>query len=211
MSIPSFDLFMMCSSLIPSAIQEVPQGFHVRTCRKDELDVWKTIHFDDPETARNYGEFMTNYFHDVYAQEGELFFDKCLFICNDEDAPVGTCFIWKAYGQINTLHWLKVLKSSEGKGLGRALISEVMKELGEEDYPVYLHTHPSSYRAIKLYSDFGFALLSDPVIGSRKNDLEESLPILQDHMPAEDYKNLQICQAPEEFLEAVRSSAINQF
>ncbi|WP_227871965.1 GNAT family N-acetyltransferase [Paenibacillus albus] len=154
---------------------------------------------------------MTKYFDDVYAREGNLFFDKCLFICNEDDVPVGTCFIWKAYGSINTLHWLKVLKAYEGKGLGRALVSAVVKDLAVEDYPVFLHTHPSSFRAIKLYSDFGFALLSDPVIGSRNNDLVECLPILQEHMPAEDYKNLRICQAPEEFLEAVGSSPINQF
>jgi hypothetical protein len=28
------------------------------------------------------------------------------------------------------------------------------------EYPVYLHIQPSSFRAIKLYSDFGFSLLS---------------------------------------------------
>ena len=53
------------------------------------------------------------------------------------------------------------------------------KGLAEHCYPMLcklcpkiesstLHTHPSSYRAIKLYSDMGFKLLTDPIIGTRQ-------------------------------------------
>ena len=56
---------------------------------------------------------------------------------------------------------------------------------------VFLHTQPSSFRAIKLHSDFGFAFLTDPIIGYRKNDLEECLTILKEHMPQKDFEKLQ--------------------
>lgn len=202
---------MICRAINKSAIREMPIGFHVRNCRRSELDTWKAIHFDDAITAQKYYEFMTNYFDKVYSYKADLFFKECLFVCDKNDHPIGTCFIWKAYNKINTLHWFKVVKEYEGLGIGRALLSIVLQNLGEEDFPIYLHTQPSSYRAIKLYSDFGFCLLTDPIIGNRYNDLKESLLILEKHMPHKDYTKLQMTTAPKEFLEIVGSSKINQF
>jgi hypothetical protein len=80
-----------------------------------------------------------------------------------------------------------------------------------KDYPIYLHTQPSSYRAIKLYADFGFTLITDPMIGNRKNDIEECLPILKENMPKEYYKKLSTTKAPKEFLQIVNNSLINEF
>ena len=65
---------------------------------------------------------------------------------------MGTCFLWKAYGKITTLHWLKVLPQLEGLGLGRGLLSQVLAQAGPEDFPIYLHTHPSCFRAVHLLS-----------------------------------------------------------
>ncbi len=209
--IPDKDLFMMCKKMNPNALAELPNGYHVRNCRRDELDIWKRMPFDDEKTAEQYNDFMTKYFRDVYIHKEDLFYKKCLFVCDKNDTPVGTCFAWKAYDKITTIHWFKVVKEYEGLGIGRALLSIVMKGIPGDEYPVFLHTHPSSFRAIKLYSDFGFALLTDPVIGYRQNDLEECLPILQTHMYKKDFQELQFAQAPENFLEAVKSTYINEF
>lgn len=209
--IPEKNLFMMCPALNTSAISELPKGYHIRLCRKNELETWKAMQFDSFELAQENDEFMTNYFQQVYLPKGELFFKRCLFVCNEDDQPIGTCFLWKSYNQIWTLHWLKVVKSYEDRGVGRALLSHVMRSLPHDEYPVFLHTHPSSYRAIKLYSDFGFQLLTDSAIGERKNELEESLPILKRYMSKEDYKRLQFVQAPTFFLDAVLSSRIDEF
>ncbi|MFC5401370.1 GNAT family N-acetyltransferase [Cohnella soli] len=154
---------------------------------------------------------MSAYFHNVYSDKKKAFFDKCLFVVDSQDRPVATCFAWKAYEKITTIHWFKVLKQFEGLGIGRALLAYVMQGLPLSEFPVYLHTHPSSYRAIKLYSDFGFELLSDPVIGTRTNDLEECLPILQTMMPIQAFHAMKITAAPAFFLEAVNSSSIEQF
>jgi GNAT superfamily N-acetyltransferase len=209
--IPDLNLFMMCEALEESAVSAMPDGFHVRTCRKSELDVWMAMHFDDAESAREHRGYMADFFRDVYSGQGDRFYQECRFVCDAEDVPVGTCFAWKAYGRITTLHWFKVLKSHEGKGIGRALLSVVMQGLAKEDFPVYLHTQPSSFRAIKLYSDFGFRLLEDPTIGSRTNDLAQCLPILKDHMTNMAFRGLRTVRAPDSFLLAVASSDIVQF
>jgi len=209
--LPDKNLFMMCEKLDSTALCTMPSGFHVRNCWKDELDMWKALPFDNPALAQQYYDYMTHYYNAVYAKKGDLFFQKCLFVCNKDDKPVGTCFAWKAYEKITTLHWLKVLKDYEGKGIGRALLSIIMKSLTRDEFPVFLHTQPSSYRAIKLYTDFGFCLLSDPKIGNRNNDLEECLPILKQYMPEQDYQCLRIIPSPKFFLETVSASSQAEF
>ena len=209
--IPEKNLFMMCKALNSNAISELSDEYHVRTCRRDELDIWKEMPFDDVKSAKEYNRFMTEYFNDVYGSKEDLFFQKCLFVCDKNDTPIGTCFVWKAYEKISTIHWFKVRKNYEGSGIGRALLSIVMRSIKENDYPVFLHTQLSSFRAIKLYSDFGFAFLTDPIIGYRKNDLEECLTILKEHMPQKDFEKPQFAEAPEDFLKVVKSSKINQF
>jgi len=209
--IPDKNIFMMCSKLNHDAVSKMPKGFHVRYCRENELDTWKALHFDTPELAEEYYDYMTQFFYDVYLPKGDLFYKRCLFVCNADDHPVGTCFVWKSYNAIWTLQWFKVLKEFEGRGIGRALLSIVMTSLTEDELPLFLHTQPSSYRAIKLYSDFGFHLISDPVIGSRRNEIDECMPILKKYMPTSDYNKLRFVRAPQFFLNAVGTSDINEF
>lgn len=210
-NIPDKNLFMMCDELNRSALTQLADVYHVRHCRKDELDLWKDMPFDDPVEAKDYRQYMTNFFTRVYAPEGDLFFQTCLFVCDINDKPIGTAFIWKVYNAFNTVHWVKVLKAYEGRGIGRALLSVIMQELKEGDYPVYLHTQPSSYRAIKLYSDFGFKLLTEPIIGNRENHLEECLPILKHFMPRDDFDNLEFAAAPANLLEKLKTVKDNHF
>lgn len=209
--IPDANLFMMCRRLNRSALSPLPAGYHLRPCRPEELDFWKGIHFDDPEQAWAARGEMTAFFDQVYGSDPGAFFRACQFVCDAADRPVGTCFFWKAYGRIQTVHWFKVLRKCEGRGIGRGLLSAVMAELPEAEYPVYLHTQPSSYRAIKLYSDFGFALLDDPQIGPRRNDLARCLPILEAYMPSAVYSQLRIEHAPQSFLDAAASSPVSEF
>lgn len=86
-----------------------------------------------------------------------------------------------------------------------------MQQLEMHDYPVYLHTQPSSFRAIKLYSDFGFSLLSGNKFGIRTNDMDECLPILEEFMPKEYFHKLRIIAAPKEFEYTVNKYDTNQF
>jgi GNAT superfamily N-acetyltransferase len=79
--------------------------------------------FDDADLAKEYDEFMSDYFTTTYGGKAELFFTKTLVVCNQQDRPIATCLIWKAYNELNTIQWFKVLKEYEGQGIGRALLS----------------------------------------------------------------------------------------
>ena len=209
--IPDKNIFMMCRALNHNALAELPPSYAIRSCRPDELGIWKMMPFDDANLAKEYEGFMSDYFTTTYGDKEELFFAKTLFVCDLQDKPIATCLNWKAYDEFNTIQWFKVLKEYEGQGVGRALLSIIMQELEIGDYPVYLHTQPSSFRAIKLYSDFGFSLLSGSNLGIRTNDLEECLPILEEFMPEEYFQKLRIVTPPREFEDTVNKYDTNKF
>ena len=152
--------------------------------------------------------YVSDYYDKFYAQHKDEFFKRCTFVCDPDGKPVATCFIWRSYGKINTVSWFRTLPDYEGRGLGRALLGKVMKDT---DYPIYVHTHPTGARAVKLYYDFGFKLITDPVVGYRKNNLAESLPILKNFLPETDYSKLHTVKADVAFLEAVLTNEDAEF
>jgi len=210
--IPDLNIFMMCDHLDQGALRDIPKGFNIRPCKPNELDIWKAFPFDNDEDKKAYYNYMTEYFNSVYLEQKDEFYQKCLFLCEDKtDKPVATCFIWKAYNKINTIHWFKTIKQYEGKGLGRALLSYIMNSLDESEYPVFLHTQPGSFRAIGLYSSIGFKIVTNDVIGYRENHYKESLPILKQFMTQETFENLQFIEAPDILNESAKSKQDSQF
>ncbi len=189
--IPHKRILMVCRRLNRAALRPLPSGLTTRLCRPDELPVWKDLQAAPRDGSSH--ESLDQYYERWFAPYGDLFFRSCTFVCDEEGRPIATGFIWKPVGQRTLLHWIKTLQAYEGRGIGRALISELMRDLPACDYPVYLHTQPSSYRAIKLYSDFGFSLVAPPFsIDGRPNELDEALPILQHVMHEDDFRRLSI-------------------
>jgi GNAT superfamily N-acetyltransferase len=209
--LPNLNIFMLCEQVNKIAYKEMPKSYRIRLCRPEELHIWKSMPFDDEQTANQYLSFMDDFFDAVYAPKGNLFFEKCLFVVDKNDNPVGTCFSWKAYDVVTTMGWYKVKKEYEGKGIGRALLTKVMRSLSLSDYPVLLHTQPDSDRAIKLYSDFGFKLLTDARVGKRTNHIKDCLPILKNTMPKKDFDNLKFTTAPKPILDFLSTQTLDAF
>ena len=209
--IPDYNLFMMCERINRHALTNLHTDFTFRTCRPDELDLWKAFPFDSETVPAEYEDFMNRIINDTYRGDMDTFFRNTLFVCNMEGRPVATCSHWKAYGKINTIHWLKTLRAYEGKGIGRALLSAIMRRFDSKDYPIYLHTQPGSFRAVKLYSDFGFQLLRGGRLGSRMNELEQSLPVLKEFMPKKDFDRLKIIDTPGYLIKLLERETTIQF
>jgi GNAT superfamily N-acetyltransferase len=209
--IPDYNIFMLCEQLNENALTKLSNEFYFRNCRPDELEIWKAFPFDTEKVPIEYEDFMNQYIRDTYSKNWEEFFQNTLFVCDMNDKPIATCSYWKAYGKFYTIQWFKTLKNYEGKGIGRALLSEIMLQFNKLDYPIYLHTQPGSFRAIKLYSDFGFSLLKGDKIGTRSNDLEKSLPILREFIQKKDFEKLQITETPNSIINILENQNIIQF
>jgi GNAT superfamily N-acetyltransferase len=209
--IPDYNIFMMCEQLNENALTLLNFDYYFRNCRPNELEVWKAFPFDSESVPAEYEDFMNQIIIDSYGESMDTFFQNTIFVCNKDDKPVATCTHWKAYGKFHSVHWLKTLKDYEGLGLGRAILSKIMKEFTLKDYPIYIHTQPGSFRAIKLYSDFGFDLLKGGQLGHRKNELEKSLPILKEFIPKKDFDNLRIRNTPDYLIELLKNETTIQF
>ena len=166
------DVFMICKKINKRAFKNLSSEYFTRNLRKTELEIWKKLPFNN-YTEKEYND-MTEWYNMVYGKNEALFYNKCLVVCNKNDKIIGTGFLWNSYdGQINSVHWLKVIPEYENKGIGRALLTILFHSIKENDLPIYLHTQTGSYRAIKLYSDFGFKILTDKKIGQVNNNIKE--------------------------------------
>ena len=106
--IPDKNIFMMCEVLNRNSLTKLPASYSIRSCRSDELNIWKAMPFDDANLAQEYDGFMSDYFTTTYGGKEELFFAKTLFVCDLQDRPIATCLTWKAYDEFNTIQWFKV-------------------------------------------------------------------------------------------------------
>ena len=199
----SSDIFMQCDIPNQNAFRPLPSGFSARLCWRDELIVWKSM-FAQGE----YMDFVNQYYDKVYAPYEDDFFRRSIFLVDKNDKPVATSGIWLSYRKINTLLGFFVLPKYQGQGIGRGLLSIVMKNA---DFPVYLHTHPVAVKAIKLYSDFGFKFVTDPIVGYRKNNLQESLLYFKEVLSEKDYANFHTVKANPALLEAALLSEYAEF
>jgi GNAT superfamily N-acetyltransferase len=204
------NVFMMCRNLVSEALSNLPTGYSIRSSRPSEFGLWKAFPFDTTAEAETYDSHMTTYFNDVYGDRTAAFFEATKLVCDANGIPVATCAIWLAYGCITTIHWLKVRQTHEGLGIGRALLSELLRDVPPEAFPVYLHTQPGSFRAIKLYSDLGFEILDNDT-GSWRNDYVEAMLQLRNSMPADEYGRLRLTSAPESFVEIIRNHTKREF
>src|SRR5687768_1212715 len=64
--IPDLNVFMMCTRPNVRAYRALPPGYHLRSCRPDELALWRAFPFDDAAQAREYDAFMTRFFDETY-------------------------------------------------------------------------------------------------------------------------------------------------
>lgn len=193
------NVFMMCEQLDASALCELPENLTVRPMSIDDLDIWKRFPFDTPGDANDFEQFMTDFFVSAYGRDQEAFFRSTLFVCDPDKHPIATCGIWRAYDEFTTVQWLKVMPSHEGRGIGRALLSVVLTKLHENDFPIYLHTQAGSFRAIKLYSDFGFRIIENSLDGLRPNQYRAALEHLKVVMPHDSFVELKTIRAHRTF------------
>ncbi len=206
------NIFMMCNQINKDAYSKKLSDFSFRKCKLEEFDFWKNMQFDTEVERKNNDNYMNQYYENVYCNKETDFFDSCIFVCSKDNKKIlGTGFLWKAYGQILTIHWIKTIKEYEGLGIGRALLTYLTMNLKDSDYPILLHTQAGSFKAIKLYSDFGFKIALNEYVGNRKNEFEDSQLFLENNMNDLDFKNLTFSRIPENIIKIIGSSEINEF
>ena len=174
---------MRCDDYDIQAIIE--SDFNIRNYKNGDENYWAEIEykigdFSSVEEAKEY--FVQKYNSDELAE-------KCFFAETSDGKVVGSCIAWydqKDNAIVSSLHWLAVLPAHQNNGIGRALVIAVMNYYKENNLlPVYLHTQPWSYKAIKLYYSLGFNIQQEDTFGNYKNEYKEAKEILSNYLPLE--------------------------
>lgn len=135
-----------------------PAGYTLRTYVPGDEQVWAAI-----ETAA--GEFATEEdgrarFMEDYGGALADLADRLFILESPRGEAIGTATAW--YGTFDgeergRVGWVGIVPSAQGKKLAKPLLSAVMARLAIDHRTAYLTTQTTSWRAINLYLNFGFA------------------------------------------------------
>ena len=110
---------------------------------------------------------------------------RCVFIENDKGEKIATASAWHSYTGIRRdpiLHWVAVDTNYQNLGLGKALVSKVMRLMRdiEGDRDFYLTTQTWSHVAIRIYMKCGFNITGEKnLIGNENKDYPKNIELLK--------------------------------
>ena len=189
-TIPFYHTIMRCDRVLPMEIK-LPQGYAIRTYQPGDEDAWAALEygigdFDSPEAAK--ADFARRYLDNPAWDPQQVF-----FAVSPGGDVVGSAIAWEDDPRgvgVRALHWLVVRSDHRRKGLGRALTQHVLRLFRREDNakPVYLHTQPSSWRAIPLYISLGFKLQPQDTFYGYENQYDQAMETLKGVVTPELYE-----------------------
>ena len=190
-------IIMGCDKMNTLAYKNVPNGYNIKYYTSGDEKQWVNIHESIGEFVGYSTEDVDNYFKINFMSDVKKLESGCIFIVEKSTGIyVGCCMAWfekKDEMTIPVLHWLAIRDGYENQGLARVLITETMKifdNLYPEGIRIYLHTQPGSYKAIKLYHDFGFCMLRQDQYDKAINEYDEALLELKKYMFSDVYSEL---------------------
>lgn len=195
-TIPYKSIIMRCDSVRTSAFRKVSSGMSIEKYHSKMKSVWVEIQKAVGQFEGYSDAEILDYFDETFGLNYDEICDRCIFLKENVTGKyVGTCVAWfseKEGAKIPVLHWLAVIPEYQNQGLARILITETLRIFlqKQENGAIYLHTQPSSFRAMKLYHDFGFNITKEDYYGHAVNEYFEAVKILEEIMEPEVYKEL---------------------
>ena len=111
-------------------------------------------------------KFPSDHANDILSKDTEVnrYLDELnnhsigeVIINKDNNELIGYVFVRKDSGNDGFIYNLIVQPKYRGKGFGKMLTDDAVKKLGGYDLTV----NKTNYRAIQLYKDYGFEIISD--------------------------------------------------
>jgi GNAT superfamily N-acetyltransferase len=135
----------------------LPPGFLLRWYQHGDAVHWMRIHHD----AEPYHEITPGLFNHEFGCDSERLCGCQCFLQDAVGRVVGTGTAWSAgessEDACGRVFWLAVIRSHQGRGLGKPLLSAIchrLRDLGHERACVFTST--GRLAAVNLYLNFGF-------------------------------------------------------
>ncbi len=189
-------IIMRCECIDKSAYAEPDSEVEIESYKSGMEMVWAEVQKGAGEFADCTEAEVVSYFTKRFGELQQELERRCIFLKERENGNyIGTCIAWfepKGEETVSVLHWLAVKDAYANRGYARVLVTEVMNIFEQLDskQKIYLHTQPCSYKAIKLYNDFGFCMTKNDTYGTAVNEYTEAMPILEKYMTSESYAKL---------------------
>ncbi len=191
-TIPFYNTILRCDRYL-NAEPALQNDYEFRMYQSGDEQKWAQLEYEigDFDSA----EEAEQYFISTYCSNKTLDVAKrCVFAVNEKNEIVGSCIAWKDLRGdelVASLHWLVVSTQHQGKGIGKALCQKVMQIFLEKDeFPVYIHTQPWSYKAILLYIRQGFKIQKTDTFSQYENQFDLAMNTLKKVLPENHYEEL---------------------
>ncbi len=187
-SIPYYNIIMKKDTPTTFAVPALPHQFELHAYRPGVVQQWAEMEYE-------IGDFPSvqeakAYFTETYLSRPDLLARRGVFVSDKESGClVGACIAWldeQNGAPVSSLHWLIIKEVYQGRGIGSALIAAALNIYEQENaFPVYLHTQPWSYQAVRLYHKFGFRLMEQESFAGYENQYALAVPILAHYIVPE--------------------------
>lgn len=198
-SIEYRSIIMRCDIINKQAFCPLPSSVSIEYYTDGMEKIWIKIQREAGEFSQKTDAEVLTYFKERFLSKKDLLKKCCIFLRDNQTGNyIGTCMAWEAQkgtSNIPILHWLAVSDKFSGQGHARTLITLILNifQKSRPGEPVYLHTQPASYRAIKLYHNFGFHICRKDTYGTAKNEYAAAIKILKNLMRPKEYQELISC------------------
>ena len=192
-SIPYYNIIMKKDTSTACDTPALPSQFELHAYRPGVEQQWAELEYE-------IGDFPSvqearTYFTKTYMSRPDLLARRGVFISDKESGGlVGACIAWgdeQNGAPISSLHWLIAKETYQGRGIGSALIATALSIYEKENaFPVYLHTQPWSYQAVRLYHKFGFRLMKQESFANYENQYALAVPVLARYIEPECMREL---------------------
>ncbi len=160
--VPYFHLTMALEGLSRVPSVPLPAGYGTSLYRPGDESDWARIEHLAGEFP-DYEKALAHYAGEFGAHTQEMR-QRCLFLHGPDGAAIGTTTAWygeHAGAQIGRLHWVAIVPPFQGRGLAKPLVAASLALMRRTHARAYLTTQTTSWIAVKVYLDFGFAPVLD--------------------------------------------------
>lgn len=134
----------------------LPPLYHLRAFDSRDIGAWTAIQ----AAADRHNVITDRLFEAAFGLEASAHRSRIVMACDAHNTPVGTAAAWFGEGVMHAagrVHWVAVVPEHQGRGIGRALICEVVNRLVQLGHTeAYLTTSAARLTAIHLYDTCGF-------------------------------------------------------
>lgn len=175
----------------PVCAPALPDGFGYKLFVPGDGLRWSAIEAAVHE-FESQADALAHFNTEFLPYEGELT-RRMAFITNADSRAVADATAWwlddDSLGRVALLHWVAVMPSFQGMGLGRAVTCKALSlfpAVGPSG-DIWLTTQTWSHVAIGLYLSLGFAPHRSIRLGGHANGYEGAARVLREVMPPETY------------------------